>query len=200
MMRFDVVTQSYPNEEAFFVFDEEWKQSYALGPVGPGERPAWLMNAETAAGLAGVIGVDAAGLEATISSYNESADRGLDPLFHRGSTLYSRNTGDRRNEPNPCVRALRGRLSAIQIRIASSGTSNGLTFDPSGRVLHVRGYPIPGLYVAGNVGANLVEGLWINSGTSNAKALTFGHLAVKHMLSNPSASPIANKELEFGCP
>lgn len=46
----------------------------------------------------------------------------------------------------------------------------------------MRGYPIPGLYAAGNIAANLVEGFWINSGSSNAKSLTFGHLAVKHML------------------
>jgi succinate dehydrogenase/fumarate reductase flavoprotein subunit len=55
-------------------------------------------------------------------------------------------------------------------------------FNSYGPVLHVKGNPIPGLYAAGNVAANTVEGFWINSGSSNAKSLTFGYLAVEHML------------------
>jgi succinate dehydrogenase/fumarate reductase flavoprotein subunit len=50
-------------------------------------------------------------------------------------------------------------------------------------VHHLRGQVIEGLYVTGNAGANLVEGLWYNSGSSNAKALTFGYVAAEHMMS-----------------
>jgi 3-oxosteroid 1-dehydrogenase len=182
MARFDVISQSYPNENAFFIFDEEWKQSYSLGPIGPGESPPWLVTADSPGELAAQLRIDGASLEATVRAYNTSADRGLDPEFHRGSTLYGRHNGDQRVQPNPCVRALKGRFYGVQLRLASSGTNSGLASNNCGQVLHVRGYPIPGLYAAGNVAANRAEGFWINSGSSNAKSLTFGHLAVKHML------------------
>jgi len=182
MMHFDVVTQSYPNEVAWFLFDEEWKQTYSLGPVNPGEVPPWLATGATPTELAAAIAVDGAQLELTVRGYNEHAIRGEDPQFRRGSTLYGRNTGDKRVQPNPNVRALTGRLYAIRLHVASSGTNNGLRFTPDGEVLHVRERTIPGLYAAGNVGANLSEGLFYNSGLSNAKSLTFGHLAVDHMI------------------
>ena len=182
MSRFDVISQNYPNEKAYFIFDEEWKQSYSLGPISPGETPPWLVNAGSPGELALQLGIDGASFETTVETYNGNADQGIDPEFHRGSTLYGRHTGDSRVQPNPCIRALKGRLYAIDLHIASSGTNNGLMFNSYGQVLHVKGNPIPGLYAAGNVAANTVEGFWINSGSSNAKSLTFGYLAVEHML------------------
>jgi succinate dehydrogenase/fumarate reductase flavoprotein subunit len=182
MARYDVRAQNYPNETAYFVFDQEWKDRYALGPVSPGEVPSWLVNADSAAGLAEKIGVDPAALERTIARYNADAVNGEDPEFGRGSTKYGRNTGDRAVTPNPCVRALSGWLYAIRLHLGSSGTNSGVVFDEAGQVVHVRGHRIPGLFVAGNVGANLIEGLWYNSGVSNAKALTFGYLAVERLL------------------
>jgi hypothetical protein len=157
-----------------------------LGPVSPGETPPWIVSADTPQELASLIGADGAALAATLDTYNRDAVRGEDPEFGRGSTKYGRNSGDRTVIPNPCVRALEGRLYAVRLHLGSSGTNSGLAFDPVGRVRHVRGHLIPGLYVAGNAGANLVEGYWYNSGSSNAKALTFGYLAVRDML-DPAA-------------
>jgi hypothetical protein len=183
MAAFDVRTQSYPNEIAYLVFDQLWKDSYALGPIGPGDVPRWMSRGNDASELARVIDVDPAALTATICNYNSDAVRGDDPQFGRGSTAYGRNNGDRTVSPNPCVRPLDGQLYAVQLHLGSSGTNSGLVFDAAGRVQHLRGHPIDGLYVAGNAGANLMEGLWYNSGSSNSKALTFGCLAVRHMLS-----------------
>jgi succinate dehydrogenase/fumarate reductase flavoprotein subunit len=186
MAAFDVRSQSYPNAVAHLVFDQRWKDDYALGPVSPGETPPWIVSADTPQELASLIGADGAALAATLDTYNRDAVRGEDPEFGRGSTKYGRNSGDRTVIPNPCVRALEGRLYAVRLHLGSSGTNSGLAFDPVGRVRHVRGHLIPGLYVAGNAGANLVEGYWYNSGSSNAKALTFGYLAVRDML-DPAA-------------
>ena len=181
MAEWDVVHQEYPNRIAYMVFDEEWKRRYPLGSIGPGEVPPWLVHASTPALLAEKIGVDGHEFQATIERYNQFAKAGEDPEFHRGGTEYGRNSGDASVTPTPCVRALEGELYAIEILLATVGTNNGLVYDANGQVLHVRGRPIPGLYAAGNAGANLAEGLWYNSGCSNARGMTFGYLAAQHM-------------------
>ena len=188
MVEWDVVHQRYPNRTAYMVFDEEWKRRYPLGSIGPGEVPSWLVHASSPALLAERIGVDGAELASTIERYNQFAKAGEDPEFHRGGTEYGRNAGDASVTPNPCVRALEGELYAIEILLATVGTNNGLVYDVNGQVLHVRGQPIPGLYAAGNAGANLAEGLWYNSGCSNARGMTFGYLAAQHMAELASAA------------
>lgn len=182
MESFDVRSQSYPHEDAWLVFDQQWKDSYSLGPINPGEVPPWMSRGATPAELALDLGVAGDALNRTISDYNTHALKGEDPEFGRGSTAYGRNSGDRTMTPNPCVRPLEGQLYAVKLHLGSSGSNSGLVFDDHGRVQHVRGGAINGLYVTGNAAANLVEGLWYNSGLSNAKALTFGYVAVEHML------------------
>ena len=61
--------------------------------------------------------------------------------------------------------------------------SHGLRFDTEARVLHVRGYPIPGLYAAGNSAALLDLGGGYQSGTSNLRAITWGFIAGRHAAS-----------------
>jgi succinate dehydrogenase/fumarate reductase flavoprotein subunit len=46
--------------------------------------------------------------------------------------------------------------------------------------MHVRGRSIPGLYAVGNSAALLDLGGGYQSGTSNARALTWGWLAGRH--------------------
>jgi succinate dehydrogenase/fumarate reductase flavoprotein subunit len=182
MAAFDVITQSYPNEDAWLIVDQRWKESYSLGPINPGEVPPWMARGATPTELGQALGIDSEALGRTVAAYNVHALNGEDPQFGRGSTAYGRNSGDRTVTPNPCVRALDGPLYAVQLHLGSSGTNSGLVFDEHARVHHLRGHVIDGLYVAGNAAANLVEGLWYNSGSSNSKALTFGYIAVEHML------------------
>lgn len=186
MAQWDTVAQSYPNETALFIFDQQWKDSYPLGPVGPGEIPPWLTRASSPAELAELLGLDPDRFTDTLERFNEHARQGADPDFNRGATLYARNNGDPAVSPNPCIRPLEGRLYAMPIRLGTSGTNGGIVTDPDGRVMHVRDRPIDGLYAAGNVAANLVEGLWYNSGTSNARGITFAYAAVRHMLGTDS--------------
>ncbi len=187
MSQFDAISQSYANHPAYFVFDEEWKMKYPLASVLPGYVPEWLARGSTAAELAAQLGVDPEGLTATIEAFNADAATGEDSAFGRGSTFYARNNGDPDVTPNPCVRPLAGTLYGIEIRLGTAGTAAGLVTGPNAEVLSVRGDPIPGLYAAGNVAANLVEGLWYNSGTGNARGITFGYLAARHMF--PDAVP-----------
>jgi 3-oxosteroid 1-dehydrogenase len=182
MAHLDPITQTYPNYDGFFVFDGEWKQKYPLGPVMAGEVPEWLAAGGELGELARQIGVDPEGLVATVERFNSSAARGEDPEFHRGSTPHGRNGGDPEVTPNPCVRPLRPPFYALPVYLGTAGTSSGLVITPNAQVMHVRGEPLEGLYAAGNVAANLAEGLFYNGGISNAKAITFAYLAVHHAM------------------
>jgi hypothetical protein len=179
MTHFDVVSGRYPNIEAFFIFDEQWKSSYPVGPVAPGDVPDWLINADSPAALAERLGIDGQALAANIAEFNVTASTGDDPKFHRGRMLQARNHGDPRIQPNPCVRPLDGRLFAIPIAASTVGAASGLCFDTDARVLNWGNTPVRGLFCAGNIAAGTVEGRWYNSGIANGRGLAFGSIAGK---------------------
>lgn len=60
-------------------FDE----TYGGGEDG-GEVPAWFVQADTLEELAEKLGIDPAGLAAEIAAFNENAEKGVDPVYHRG--------------------------------------------------------------------------------------------------------------------
>lgn len=177
MTTFDSNTCTYANMPAYLIFDEEWKETYRLGYIQPGERPDWLPTGADASELAARIGVDADGLRATLSEYNDDAAQGIDRKFNRGSKAWARNNGDPRMPDNPCIRPLSGRLYAIEVTLGTMGTLNGLDVDGSAHVRRADGSVIEGLYACGQSMAASVEGYWYNSGTSNGRALIFGYIA-----------------------
>lgn len=69
---------------------------------------------------------------------------------------------------------------------ALDGFCSTLEHDPKRELrspgLHRRGHPIPGIYVAGNAAAPDEIGVGYQAGTSLSSAMTYGHLAVRHML------------------
>jgi 3-oxosteroid 1-dehydrogenase len=178
----DLQTRSYPNHPAFFVFDQQWKDRYPLGPVMPGEAPEWLARGETIDELATATGIDAQTLSETLKQFNEDARAGEDPVFGRGSTPFSRAHGDPDVTPNPCLRPLEPPLYALVVRAGIVGTNGGLVIDGTGAVQSVRDHAIPGLYAAGNAAANLVGGLWYNAGMMNARGMIFGYLGARAAL------------------
>jgi len=182
MVRFDTKSCQFENLPCWMVFDEEWKATYRLGHVKPGEAPSWMPRAGNAAQLASKIGVDAAGLEETLRTFNAGAADGRDDEFGRGSMAWARNNGDRRIKPNPCVRPLSGTLYAVELKLGTMGTLSGLAVDEHARVLRADGSPIEGLYTCGQSMSAIVEGYWYNSGTSNGRALIFGGIGARHAL------------------
>jgi 3-oxosteroid 1-dehydrogenase len=138
--------------------------------------------------LAQRIGCSIDALRSTLDRFNKHALAGQDPDFDRGQSPYDRNHGDPRVEPNPCLRALAPPYYCVEVSLGSSGSNSGLSVDRFGRVRHVRGEVIPGLFAIGNTAANLVEGLWYNSGTANAKALVFGCISARAALRLESLS------------
>jgi 3-oxosteroid 1-dehydrogenase len=180
MARYDEAFGGYPNRPTYFICDQVWRERYDLGPVAAGATAEWIATADSLAELARRLDVDAAGLEQTVSQFNVHARDGIDPVFGRGSHQFGRFTGDRDNLLNPCLRPLEAPFSAIPVELGTSGTNSGLRTDCFGRVVDVRSQVIAGLYAVGNCMANLVDGLWYNSGIAMGRGLAFGYAAGRH--------------------
>ena len=171
MSRFDAKACRYANLPAYLVFDEEWKSTYRLGYVKPGDVPSWMPRADNARSLARQLGMSEEGLEHTLAEFNRTAatgDLSADP-FGRGSMAWTRNNGDSRVQPNLCLRPLEGTLYAVELKLGTMGTLSGLAVDANARVLRADGVPIEGLYACGQTMSELVAGYWYNSGIPTAE-------------------------------
>ena len=180
-----------PGEEiaAFLLCDHRALRKYGLGCVPPFPMPlghhletGYLKRGETLAELAANAGIDAAGLEATVAAFNESAANGHDPAFGKGSRAYNRYQGDALHGPNPCVAPIAdGPFYAIKMVIGDLGTYAGIKTDENARALDADGRPIPGLYAAGNDMASIMGGNYPGAGITLGPALTFGYIAGRHI-------------------
>ena len=177
----DGVKQEHPNYPPFLIFDQNYRDKYAFCAYMPGQPvpETLLARADTLAGLAEELGVDAAGLQATVARFNPMAEAGVDEDFDRGTYPWAaKMTGDfRRTNPNlgpldkPPFYGVR--LSPVGVGV----NAVGLRTDARARVQHVRGRPIEGLYAAGNSAALLDTGAGYQSGLSNLRGMTWGWTA-----------------------
>jgi len=188
----DGMTQDYRNYPCWLVMDSQCRNKYPLGSVMPGEAiPEGLaVTADSLEELAGLIGVDAAGLTATVQTYNGYCETGVDPDFQRGSYPWGAlMCGDPNQQPNPNMGALdNGPYHAVQLqRMAGGGiTSTGILVDEHCRALGWDEQPIKGLYIAGNSAARIDNGALMQSGITNARGITHGYLAGRHAAGKPS--------------
>ncbi len=139
-----------------------------------GVRPTYA--AETLAELETDLGLPPGSLEATVTAYNRhAADSGTDPL-HRKADKW--------------IRVLEGPWAAVDPRIPFGGgdqkttgfsgfTLGGLSTDVDGRVRHVAGGFVPGLYAAGRASSG-IHGDGYISGTSLGDGTFFGRRAGTH--------------------
>ena len=181
-----------PTTPSWFIFDAEYRGKYAVGPMLPGP-PALddavkasfkevLRKADTVAELAAGIEVPPEALTATFARFNEHADKGEDPDFDRGVNGYDRYYSDPRNQPNPCLKALRkAPFYALKIFPGDIGTKGGVVTDEHGRALNENGQPIAGLYAIGNTSASVMGRSYPGAGSTLGPAMTFGYLAARHV-------------------
>ena len=105
-------------------------------------RPAWA--SESLAELESEIGLPVGALEQTVGYYNEHAERGEDPLFHKRARW---------------LQPLKPPYAVLDLRHAtfpiSGFTIGGLRTQVGGEVLDVEGAPVPGLYAAGRATSGL---------------------------------------------
>jgi succinate dehydrogenase/fumarate reductase flavoprotein subunit len=181
----DPNTMTRPNLPAWLIVDQQFLDRYLFVGTVPGrEPPEFVTKAESLQALAHTIDVDADGLAATMSRFNEFARTGQDTDFSRGQSAYDKFYGDPNHSPNPCLGTLeKVPFYAVEVHPGALGTKGGPVTDLDGRVLHVNGAPIEGLYAAGNVAASLSGAGYPGPGITIGAALLWGHLAAKHAAS-----------------
>jgi len=184
---------------AWIVFDAEFRRKYPIGPLAPGEaipderlRKSWLASVywkdASIEGLAAQIGVDAAGLAASVARMNEYARTGIDAQFGRGGNVFDRYYGDVNIKPNPNLAPIaRPPFYAIRLWPGDIGTKGGLLTDLDARVLDTAGRPIPGLYCTGNNSASVMGPSYAAAGSTIGPAMVFAYRAAAAMAGQPIA-------------
>ena len=174
------------------IFDSKFRFNYAMGPLMPAQimpdsrlRKNWLNNvyykADSLDELAGQIGVDAAGLKATVQRVNGFARSGKDEDFDRGGNVFDRYYGDSNVTPNPCLAPLeKGPFYAMPMYAGDIGTKGGLLTNAQAQVLHQSGQPIAGLYAIGNTSSSVMGTTYPGAGGTLGPAMTFGYIAALH--------------------
>jgi 3-oxo-5alpha-steroid 4-dehydrogenase len=144
--------------EAYLIVDEE---HYA--PNWLNIHAAWVC--ETAEELEAEIGLPSGSLVSTLAYFNEHAERGDDPLFHKRA---------------PVLTPLEPPLAAFDLRaskfIYAPFTLGGLHTTVDGAVLNVDGAAIPGLFAAGRTTSGVAAQGYC-SGLSLGDSTLFGRLA-----------------------
>ncbi|MEU6643538.1 FAD-dependent oxidoreductase [Saccharomonospora sp. NPDC046836] len=182
MYTFDGDRQEFPNWPAWFVFDDNFRRKYRLGPLSPGAPlpPGMARSATTLGELADLCEIDRAELTATVARFNAFSSTGVDEDFGRGNRPWSRTClGDPTRQPNPNLGPVdRAPFHAIELgRVGTGLASAGLKTDASAQVHDVDGRLIPGLFAVGNTAARLEFGGGYNSGMAVGRSLVFGFAA-----------------------
>ena len=174
--------------EAWLVVDDRFIRRYGLGLVLPGGRglaglvrSGYLARAGSLAALAGAIGVEAAGLAASVAEMNGFARTGEDTAFGRGRTVMNRFNGDAEAGGNPCLGPIeRAPFYALRVVPVDLAGSAGLGCDENAGVLDGEGRWIAGLYAVGNDAASIFRGTYPGPGTTIGPAMVFGWRAARH--------------------
>lgn len=196
----DGLNQTHPNFPCWIVIDSQAREKYAFVSIMPGQDwPEGLgVVADTIEELAAKAGIDPKGLAETVARFNENAEKGVDPDFHRGEQPWGAwMTGDKTNQPNPNLGPLvKPPFYAVKMsRMGATGIpAAGLKIDRNANVVGWDEQPIPGLYAAGNSAARMETGAVMQSGISNARGMTYGWLAARHAAGQPS--DLLDREIE----
>ncbi len=183
--------KTVPSLPAWLVCETAFVRKYGLGAIHPGstrlrphERKGEFVVADTLEELACNMGVDGAGLSATVQRHNGFARTGVDVDFAKGTTELNRFNGDVAHKPNACIGSIgSGPFCALAVWPAEIGCSTGLETDEDARVLDATRQPIAGLYACGNDLASIMRGTYPGPGTTLGPALVFGYRAAQHAAS-----------------
>jgi len=182
-----------PTVPAYMIFDGTYRRKYPFGPFfQASQQPDWalpkilkqgyLKKADTLEGLAAELGIDAAGLQASVAKMNAYAGAGRDPDFRRGESLFDRYYGDEKVQPNPCLAPLATPpYYGIVVFPGDLGTKGGLKTDAGARVLAEGGAPILGLYAIGNCSASVMGRTYPGAGGTMGPAMTFGFIVARDL-------------------
>jgi 3-oxosteroid 1-dehydrogenase len=173
--------EGYANDPAWLVFDAVHQRQYGgLGAAAGEPAPNWLIRADDLAALAARAGIDPAGLARTVSDWNRHVAAGVDPEFGRGRQVHGAWSGD--EDAATIAERTLGPIDsppfyATPVTIGAIGTKGGPRTDPDGRVRHVLGGTIPGLYAAGNAASVPIGNCYGGPGSPIGMAMVSGYLA-----------------------
>jgi 3-oxosteroid 1-dehydrogenase len=190
LRHFVTSSHRFANLPCFLIFDSQFhtKFTFADRPLGS-SIPDWVARGQTLAELADKLGINAKNLSATAERFNGFARKGSDDDFGRGRKKWS--TG----APLPGKEVKNASLGTIEVAPfyglqlhPSAFASAGLLANIHAQVIHQRGHAITGLYAVGNAAAHTEYGVGYQAGHSLASGMTFGYLAVPHMLDGATAA------------
>jgi 3-oxosteroid 1-dehydrogenase len=173
-----------PRLPMYVVFDQRFLDRYGFityRSTSGQPVPGWLLQGESAAELAGRLGMDAGTLEATLDRFNKFAAEGKDEDFGRGQNIYDAYGGDVTNPyPNPNLAPIaEGPFYAMQVQPGAFGTSGGVRTDDLGRALTAADTVIAGLFAVGNVSSHPCAAGYPGAGATLGPAMTMGYTAAK---------------------
>ncbi|MBO0884610.1 MAG: FAD-binding protein, partial [Mycobacterium sp.] len=174
-------SDGYINDPAWIVFDSLHLKRYGFLGVAPGDPvPDWFCPSSDLAELAARTTITPDGLIRTIEEWNRNVGTGSDPDFGRGSSAYDGYWGDER--ATTLAGKTLGRVDtppyyAVPVSVGAMGTKGGPRTDRDGRVLHVSGAPMPGLFAAGNAMAGVTGRAYGGAGGTIGPAMVFGFRA-----------------------
>jgi 3-oxosteroid 1-dehydrogenase len=171
----------YANDPAWIVFDSLHLKRYGFLGVDPdGPAPDWFSPSKDLAELGEKTGIDADALARTLAVWNENVAHESDPDFGRGASAYDGYWGD--DKATTTAGKTLGPIDtapyyAVPVSIGAMGTKGGPRTDRDGRVLHVNGSAIPGLFAAGNAMAGATGKAYGGAGGTLGPAMVFGYRA-----------------------
>lgn len=193
IVAYDAGTGSYANLPYWIIIDQNYKDKYPLFTSMPGDdrELPYLMKADTLAELAEIAGIDADGLTATVTRFNQMVDNGHDDDFNRGDNNYDNfyMWGDPTKEApyRTLGKIEQGPFYAVKYESGALGTAGGPRINENGQVLDLADRPIQGLYAAGNASGAVLGEAYGGAGGTLGPGLTFGYIAGKHLGSLPNS-------------
>ncbi|WP_405181187.1 FAD-dependent oxidoreductase [Nocardia sp. NBC_01377] len=171
----------YVNDPAWIVFDAIHLRRYGFLGIAPGDAvPDWFCESADLAELAAKTGIDPDGLTATVARWNSAVADEVDPDWGRGSSAYDGWWGDD-SAATAAGRTLgpldTGPYYAVPVTVGAMGTKGGPRTDRDGRVLHVDGHVLPGLFAAGNAMAGVTGRAYGGAGGTIGPGMTWGFRA-----------------------
>mgnify|MGYP001236412737 CR=1 FL=1 len=181
--------KSKPSIPGWLICDADAMHKYGMGMVRPQEKnlepylaDGYLTRASSLDELASKIGVSAAKLRKSVEQINSYAERGEDPDFGRGRTLYQQNLGDPNwGGKNPSIGPIKkAPFFAMRLYPGDIGAATGFETTPDACVIGEGGQPIGGLYAVGNDMHSITGGTYPAPGITLGPGLVFAYLAARH--------------------
>ncbi|KAF2792872.1 3-ketosteroid dehydrogenase [Melanomma pulvis-pyrius CBS 109.77] len=173
---------------AFLILDSNHREKYLLAGMMPGklsqraQDSGLIVKADTLEELAGKLGIDPEGFQATIDRFNTMARAGTDEDFQRGQSPYDQFFGDPNCKPNPNLGTIsKSPFYGAKLVPGDLGTKGGVLTDEHARGLREDGTSVKGLYAIGNSSAAVMGKEYIGAGSTLGPGLTFAFVAADHI-------------------